>query len=73
MSSSDRRALIHLLDLLCEHEESVIESCTFCDGELDRRDAASAQAVQRSRRIWKRAQSLIETLEHEGKVHAHAA
>ena len=64
IASSDRRALVALLDLLCEHEECVIDAHTF-EGRLDRGDALSARVVLHSRRVFRRAQSLMRMLEGE--------
>src|SRR5207245_1879827 len=55
IEDKDRRALIYLLDLLCDHEECSIDSSTI-GGELDRRDAFLSIAVMHSRRIHARAQ-----------------
>lgn len=66
-----RRRLIYLLDLLCEHEESVIESHTIGGtviGELDRKDARSARVVMRRRRVWRSAQEALWQLQEEESV-----
>lgn len=62
MRDEDKRALRYLLDRLCEHEESWIDSGTL-NGELLRNDAQTAREVLRSRRIWRRAQALMMMLE----------
>ncbi len=56
-----------LLDLLCEHEESVIECHTLSNGECGPGrtacDVIAYLAQARSRRIWRRAQSVMIELE----------
>ena len=64
LNARERRRIVHLLDLLCEHEEAVVESCTL-DGQLDRKDADSALIALRSRRIWRSAQDAILKLSSE--------
>lgn len=65
LTSQGRRRLVHLLDLLCEHEESVVE-CGTLSGELDRADGESVRIVLRSRRIWRSTQNFIIKLEASG-------
>jgi hypothetical protein len=69
MTKQDRLAITHLLDQLCEHEESVIECATLSDGShgpgRGSGDAISYAAARRSRRVWRRAQDLIIKLEAE--------
>jgi len=62
LSPGDRRALVYLLDRLCEYEEGIIDAHTV-DGELSRSDALSAVAVMQSRRVFTRAQCLMRELE----------
>ena len=57
-ADDDKRALVYLLDRLCEYEEGIIKSCTL-DGLLLRNDALSARAVMQSRRVLRRAQKLM--------------
>jgi hypothetical protein len=71
ITPEDQRALPYLLDRLCEHEESWIESGTTIDGDLPRNDAQTAREVLRSRRIWKRAQKIMRALDEEA-AHAHS-
>lgn len=75
LSDEDHRALVYLLDRLCEHEESVIE-CATLDGEITRDDEISARAVMQSRRVWKRANRIMHALEgalEPEKAYAHPA
>ncbi len=58
MTDEDRRAVIHLLDRLCEHEEAVIES-EEVDGVAEPRDIVGYRAVSQARRVWKRCQLLM--------------
>ena len=62
LTKAERRKLVHLLDLLCEYEESVVD-CATVGGELDRRDALQSAIALRSRRIWRSAQALMIKLE----------
>lgn len=59
----DRRVLIHLLDRLCGYEETVVECGTLENGEIPRNDAISAREVMKSRRVLRRAQTLMIAIE----------
>ncbi len=64
LSRREIRTLLHFLDRLCEHEESVIESHTV-NGEIMRNDKRDARVVMQSRRVFRTAQQLITMIEDE--------
>lgn len=67
LDESDRRALIHLLDRLCEHEEVEVHSYSYLRGTPRLRAYGPGSPdhpnAMRARRIWRRAQKLIRELE----------
>jgi hypothetical protein len=66
MTAQDRRIVIHLLDLLLEHEESLIDSHSY-NGDPGR-GIISYRVVTRSRRTWRRANAMILKLQAEDAI-----
>lgn len=62
LSREDERAVMYLLDLLCEHEEAVV-MCATLDDVITRDSEKDPRPVMRSRRIFRRAQRIIKQLQ----------